>query len=70
MAINYLNNSKNLLLTQSNSNQFLQGEQLYTTPGTYNWIAPPEVTSVNVVCVGGGVDAVVLLVIMVGVEGD
>lgn len=54
MAINYLNNSKNLLLTQSNSNQFLQGEQLYTTPGTYNWIAPPEVTSVNVVCVGGG----------------
>lgn len=26
----------------------------YTTPGTYTWICPPNVTSVSVVCVGGG----------------
>jgi hypothetical protein len=30
------------------------GEQVYTTPGTYSWIAPAGVTSVNVVAVGGG----------------
>jgi hypothetical protein len=30
------------------------GEQLYTTPGTYNWLVPAGVTSVCVVCVGGG----------------
>lgn len=26
----------------------------FTTPGTYAWICPPGVTSVSVVCVGGG----------------
>jgi ABC-type cobalt transport system substrate-binding protein len=30
------------------------GEQTFTTPGTSNWVAPPGVTSVSVVCVGGG----------------
>jgi hypothetical protein len=30
------------------------GESVYTTPGTYTWICPDGVTSVSVVCVGGG----------------
>ncbi len=30
------------------------GQQAYTTPGTYSWIAPAGVTSVCVVCVGAG----------------
>lgn len=30
------------------------GQQAYTTPGTYSWTAPAEVTSVCVVCVGAG----------------
>jgi hypothetical protein len=29
-------------------------EAVYTTPGTYNWIAPTGVTSISVVCIGGG----------------
>lgn len=28
------------------------GESLYTTPGTYSWVAPANVTSVSIVCVG------------------
>ena len=30
------------------------GEAVYTTPGTYTWVAPAGVTSVCVVCVGAG----------------
>ena len=30
------------------------GQQQYTTPGTYSWLAPGGVTSVSVVTVGGG----------------
>jgi hypothetical protein len=30
------------------------GQQAYTTPGTYSWVAPLGVTSVSVVTVGGG----------------
>lgn len=30
------------------------GQQEYTTPGTYEWVAPEGVTSVSVVAVGGG----------------
>ena len=30
------------------------GQQAYTTAGTYSWVAPAGVTSVSVVCVGGG----------------
>jgi hypothetical protein len=30
------------------------GQQAYTTAGTYSWVAPAGVTSVCVVCVGGG----------------
>lgn len=32
----------------------VQGQQAYTTAGTYSWIAPAGVTSVSVVAVGGG----------------
>lgn len=30
------------------------GDQLYDTPGTYSWTAPEGVSSVCVVCIGGG----------------
>lgn len=30
------------------------GQQAYTSPGTYTWVAPALVTSVSVVAVGGG----------------
>jgi len=30
------------------------GQQEYTTAGTYSWVCPAGVTSVSVVCVGGG----------------
>jgi len=30
------------------------GQQAYTTPGTFTWVAPAGVTSVSVVAVGGG----------------
>lgn len=30
------------------------GQQAYTTPGTYSWVAPAGVTKVSVVVVGGG----------------
>ena len=30
------------------------GQQAYTTPGTYTWTCPSGVTSISVVCVGGG----------------
>ena len=32
----------------------VQGQQEYTTAGTYTWVAPADVTSVSVVAVGGG----------------
>lgn len=31
-----------------------RGESVYTTPGTYSWVAPEGVTSVSVVAIGGG----------------
>ena len=30
------------------------GQEVYTTPGTYTWVAPAGVTSVSVVAIGGG----------------
>ena len=30
------------------------GQQAYTTAGTYSWTCPAGVTSINVVCIGGG----------------
>lgn len=29
-------------------------EAVFTTPGTYIWVAPPKVRNVSVVCIGGG----------------
>lgn len=34
------------------------GSTEYMSPGTYSWVAPANVTSVSVVCVGGGAGAV------------
>lgn len=34
------------------------GQQSYTTAGTFSWVAPAGVTSVSVVCIGGGGGAV------------
>jgi len=36
------------------SGEPIQGAEEFTTAGTYNWIAPAEVTSVCVVAIGGG----------------
>jgi hypothetical protein len=36
----------------------IQGQQAYTTAGTYSWVAPAGVTSVSVVAVGSGGGAV------------
>ena len=30
------------------------GQQEYTTPGTYTWVAPAGVTKVSIVAIGGG----------------
>ena len=44
--------SRQLLFGGSKSGP--SGQQEYTTPGTYSWVAPAGVTSVSVVCVGPG----------------
>ena len=31
-----------------------ESDWFYTIPGTYTWICPPRIYSVNVVCIGGG----------------
>jgi hypothetical protein len=35
------------------------GQQAFTTPGTYTWVAPAGVTSISVVSVGGGAAAAI-----------
>lgn len=40
--------------TKSSTSLTAQGQQAYTTPGTYSWTAPVGVTSVCVVCIGAG----------------
>ena len=42
------------MLIQNGISLSIPNEQAYTTPGTYTWICPPGVTSVSVVCIGGG----------------
>ena len=32
----------------------MTGQLTYTIPGTYSFVCPPDVTSVSVVCIGGG----------------
>ena len=47
-----------LALDGGNTKSFVdlpvQGQQAYTTPGTYSWTCPAGVYSVSAVCVGGG----------------
>ena len=33
------------------------GQQAWTTPGTYSWAVPDGVTSVSIVCIGGGANS-------------
>ena len=40
--------------TSSGTYTVTVNEQLYDTPGAYYWICPPGVTSVCVLCIGGG----------------
>ena len=50
-------NAAGLGLASSVSNSVtpvVQGQQAYTTAGSYTWVAPASVTSVSVVAVGGG----------------
>lgn len=44
-------------------------EQVFTTPGTHSWIAPPKVRNVSVVCIGGGASPVVSLGVYPGGGG-
>ena len=46
--------SKTITTTTTTGGPAAQGQQAYTTPGSYTWTAPANVTSVDVVCVGGG----------------
>ena len=41
-------------ITDTGTPKFTLVEALYTTPGTYSWTAPAGVTSIYVLCVGGG----------------
>ena len=41
-------------ITINDTSQYAEGQQSYTSPGTYSWTAPEGVSSVSVVCVGGG----------------
>jgi hypothetical protein len=41
-------------LTGTASGFSLIGEQIYTTAGTYTWIAPSGLTNVHAVCIGAG----------------
>ena len=43
-----------LLATAGGAAGIEPGQQAYTTPGTYTWVAPATVTAVSVVAVGGG----------------
>ena len=43
-----------ILLATSGGASVVQGQQEYTSSGSYTWVCPAGVTSVSVVCVGGG----------------
>ena len=46
--------TEKIITTETIGSGTAQGQQAYTTPGSYTWTAPAGVTSVSVVCVGGG----------------
>ena len=39
---------------ETRGTDYIQGQQVYTSPGTYSWTCPANITSVCVVCVGTG----------------
>lgn len=53
-ARNQVGNSAYSSASNSKAPGAAAGQQAYTTPGTYSWVAPTGVTSVSVVAVGGG----------------
>ena len=46
--------SKNLIAAAGNAGAVVEGQQAYTSSGSFSWVAPDGVTSVSVVAVGGG----------------
>ena len=46
--------ARNILMAAAGSAAAPTGQVAFTTPGTHLWIVPAGVTSVCVVCVGGG----------------
>ena len=50
---NIVGNSGNITINDTSFTD-VQGQQAYTSPGTYSWTAPANVNSVCVVCIGGG----------------
>lgn len=42
------------ILQSGGQGSILIGDQLFTTPGTYEWLCPLGINSVSVVCIGGG----------------
>lgn len=46
--------SQRMLMSTAGYQGTPPGQQEYTTPGTYTWVAPAGVTSVSVVCIGAG----------------
>tara|TARA_R110002126_G_scaffold119119_2_gene259896 strand:- start:409 stop:1491 length:1083 start_codon:yes stop_codon:yes gene_type:complete len=44
----------NLRDLSDNHNPLVQGQQAYTSSGSYTWVAPAGVTSISFVCVGAG----------------
>ncbi len=61
VTIVYQDATKGWLVMQNSKTDVLSeppaGNQEYTSPGTYTWTVPAEITSVCVVCIGGGGDS-------------
>ncbi len=53
-ATNFAGNSDSSSASNQITTNQSVGDALFITPGTYSWVAPGGVTSVSVVCVGGG----------------
>jgi len=42
------------MFSSNTSQDIPASQQEYTTPGTYSWVCPTNVTNVSIVCIGGG----------------
>ena len=49
-----LHTSSQVITINDTSTQAPQGQESWTTPGTYTWVCPADVTSIAAVAVGGG----------------